>query len=54
MIVECVDNSGFEDQLTNGTEYTVKLIGNGAAEMQIENDDQVERWYGSSKFRVQL
>lgn len=52
MIVECVNNDGFEDQLGEAvlSEYEVKEIGENS--YLIENDNEENRWYGTDKFRI--
>jgi len=52
MHVLCVDEAGFEDQLTEGQTYPVALIGNGGSSYQVENDQGDRRWYGEAKFEV--
>lgn len=52
MIIICTNNDGFSDQLTASTHYTVKEIG--ANSYLIENDNGKVRWYGFSKFEIQL
>lgn len=50
MYVICEDNSGFEDQLTQGSVYQVEDIGQGS--YRVYDDKEQARWYGSSKFAV--
>jgi hypothetical protein len=50
MHVECTDNGGFEDQLSNDRLYRVKEFK--GASVQIENDLSQVRWYGLSKFKI--
>ena len=50
MILNCIDNSGFEDQLTNSTEYRAKEVQGGS--YLVLNDKGQERWYGECKFAV--
>jgi hypothetical protein len=54
MIIECIDNDGFEDQLTKGHGYVVTMIGNGGESFQVKNDKGDLRWYGEAKFEVVL
>lgn len=49
MIVECISNDGFEDQLTVGQRYSGLLLGGS---VNLVNDSDVLRWYGTCKFRV--
>jgi len=47
--IECIDDNGFEDQLTACAKYKVKEVGlNGYL---IENDNEESRWYGAAKFQ---
>lgn len=48
MFIKCVDNDGFEDQLTVGTLYQVMRLGNN--EFFIKNDNEAMVWYGDAKF----
>lgn len=52
MIVECINNDGFEDQLGEAvlSEYEVEEIGENS--YLIENDNEENRWYGTDKFRI--
>lgn len=50
MIIECVDDGGFEDQLNTGGQYEVDEIGENS--YLIENDTGQKRWYGTAKFKV--
>lgn len=55
MIIDCIDNIGFEDQLTNTTNdfpYEVQEIG--ANSYMIENDNGERRWYGAYRFNIML
>jgi hypothetical protein len=52
MIIECMTNDGFEDQLTSSGQYKVKETGSNG--FLIENDKSQERWYGSARFEIQL
>ena len=54
MIIQCNDNGGFEDQLTEGQHYPVEVIGNGGADFLVTDDKGVQRWYGEAKFEVVL
>lgn len=45
----CVDNTGFEDQLTLGKDYLV-LCFESWSNAQVINDKQEAVWYGLSKF----
>jgi len=47
--IECIDNNGFEDQLTDCMEYKVKEVGSNG--YLIENDNEENRWYGAMKFK---
>ena len=51
MIVECMTNSGFEDQLTTSANYRVKELGDN--DYLIEDDKGKERWYGTARFEIQ-
>ena len=48
--VECIDNSGFEDQLTAGVKYYVVTITGGSFEVVNDNGDK--KYYGRAKFKV--
>lgn len=50
MYVECIDKSGFEDQLTEGTAYQILEIGNNS--YLIANDKEQTVWYGQSHFVI--
>lgn len=50
MIIECTDNSGFEDQLQPGQDYIV--IQQGKNDYLIENDKNEQHWYGAFRFDV--
>jgi hypothetical protein len=50
MIIECVDNSGFEDGLSNDRKY--KVLATGVNGYLIENDNSQERWYGAVHFKM--
>ena len=52
MIIENIDNNGFEDQLTAGKLYEVVAVG--ANGYEIENDNGVRRYYGEAKFSIAL
>ncbi len=52
MNIECIDNGGFEDQLTASSQYRVKEIGHNG--YLIENDNEQARWYGESKFSMKM
>jgi hypothetical protein len=47
-MLECKDNSGFEDQLTVGLVYTVVTIGENG--FKVVNDNEDECWYGDIAF----
>lgn len=48
MQIQCIDNSGFEDQLSPGRIYNVSnLQGNS---VQLADDLGKLRWYGRQKF----
>lgn len=48
MQIQCIDNSGFEDQLTLGQSYAV--TGAQGYSVQLEDDGGQRRWYGRLKF----
>ncbi len=48
MQIQCVDNSGFEDQLTEGQTYVVVCAQGNS--VQLEGDKGQLRWYGRLKF----
>lgn len=48
MYMICTNNDGFEDQLTVGKQYPVKALK--GASVQVENDNGVNYWYGTTKF----
>lgn len=50
MFVECIDESGFEDQLTAGECYRVVAFSNGGNCIMVENDQGDRVWYGDVKF----
>jgi hypothetical protein len=50
MIIECVDNDGFEDFLTVGRVYQVKARGTNG--YQVRTDKGRLAWYGGCKFRL--
>jgi hypothetical protein len=50
--VECVSNSAFEDQLSEGIEYFLVDIQNNS--ILVNNDKGEERWYGRDKFLLKL
>ncbi len=52
MIVECIDNDGFEDVLTKGACYTVESLGQGDASYRVATDQDTFGWFGAAKFRV--
>ncbi|MEH6824574.1 MAG: hypothetical protein V7629_11750 [Motiliproteus sp.] len=52
MIIECVRNEGFENQLTESSAYQVKELGENS--YLIENDEQQRRWYGRQLFTIKL
>ncbi len=48
MHIQCIDNNGFEDQLTDGQRYRViTALGNS---IQLRDDRGCLRWYGRVKF----
>ncbi len=49
-MLECKDNSGFEDQLTVGKEYLVLRVGEN--DYKIVNDNEDHCWYGSVAFHL--
>ena len=50
MYVICVDNVGFEDQLTTESVYLVEKIGvNGYS---VYDDKEIERWFGGVHFAI--
>lgn len=52
MYIECKQNFGFEDQLTEQAVYRIKELGENS--YLIENDKQQECWYGRQHFLVKL
>ena len=48
MIIQCIDNDGFEDQLTQGQTYRVTDIQGYS--LQLNDDNGRLRWYGRFKF----
>lgn len=48
MNIECTDNGGFEDQLTQGQLY--KVHNSQGYSLQIKDDTGQVRWYGRLKF----
>lgn len=52
MIIECIDNGGFEDQLSDAGSY--RVIQRGVNSYLIENDLGQERWYGTAKFEIEF
>lgn len=52
MLIECVRNEGFEDQLTTNSAYQVEEIGENS--YLIQNDSQDQRWYGRQHFTIKL
>ncbi|WP_165839957.1 MULTISPECIES: hypothetical protein [Motiliproteus] len=52
MIIECICNDGFEDQLTSSYEYTIVKMGSNS--VLIENDQGQTRWYGTRRFEFKL
>ncbi len=46
--LECLDNGGFEDQLSPNRIY--KVLEFGTNSVLIENDLSQERWYGEAHF----
>ncbi len=52
MQLQCIDNSGFEDQLTEGQYYP--LIAVQGNSVQLEDDSGIPRWYGRLKFSAPL
>lgn len=47
MLVQCKDNSGFEDQLTVNEKYSADLRNNSVC---LLNDKGHVKWYGINKF----
>ena len=52
MIIECVDNGGFEDQMEIGQIFHVKERGQNS--YLIENHKGQLRWYGTAKFSIEF
>ena len=50
LIIVCKDDSGFEDQMTDGTNYKVQEEKNNS--YLILNDNGEKRWYGKVHFDV--
>lgn len=50
MQITCIDNSGFEDQLTEGQSYPILSIQGNS--VQLQDDRGTLRWYGRLKFRI--
>jgi hypothetical protein len=48
MHITCVNNGGFEDQLTVSQQYHVKEYGENS--YLIENDNGGRQWYGTIHF----
>lgn len=48
MLIECIDNSGFEDLLSCGTHYPV--LGLGGQSVQLRDNSGQVRWFGRGKF----
>ncbi len=48
MYIQCLDNDGFEDQLTQGQTY--QLSDSQGYSIQLNNDNGQLRWYGRFKF----
>lgn len=53
MILECIDNDGFEDQLHTGQEYEAITIKGGSVLLWCSRYEQ-RRWYGLQRFRFVL
>jgi len=53
MIIECINNDGFEDFLTAGADYRVRAIGANGYQIETDQEGRVE-WFGESKFRLKL
>lgn len=49
MKIKCINNSVFEDQLTEGEDYIV-LEFKSWSEARIINDNEETRWYGLDNF----
>ncbi|WP_207062121.1 hypothetical protein [Motiliproteus sp. SC1-56] len=52
MVIECVRNEGFEDQLTESSAYQVQELGKNS--YLIQNDKEEPRWYGRQHFNIKL
>lgn len=48
MFVECIDNAGFEDKLTNGIDYKIKERGENS--FLVDTEDGKEHWFGKGHF----
>ncbi len=48
MLIECIQNDGFEDQISENKKYVVKAVGENS--FLIENDKSEQRWYGRLHF----
>jgi hypothetical protein len=49
MIIECIENDGFEDVIEVGMMYSAELKG---ASFLIVNDRGRKCWYGRGKFKI--
>tara|TARA_R110001583_G_scaffold2388_3_gene17360 strand:- start:1419 stop:1583 length:165 start_codon:yes stop_codon:yes gene_type:complete len=52
MDIECTQNHGFEDQLSENRVYSIKELGQNS--YLIENDKQEQCWYGRQHFTIKL
>lgn len=50
MYVVCIDNSGFEDMLTEGSVYQVEQVGEN--DFKVYDDKEQPRWFGDMKFSL--
>ena len=50
MYLLCVDNDGFEDQLTLESAYMVEQSGENG--YQVYDDKEILRWYGELHFAI--
>ena len=50
MQIECIDNSGFEDLLTQGQVYRITELGVNS--YQLKDDSDQLRWFGRFKFSL--
>ena len=47
-IFECIDNGGFEDQLTVSNKYIAVEVKNNS--VKVQNAKGQKRWYGQVRF----